>query len=136
MERAGGPRLVSSRASMSLGTIVMKFGGTSVADAERLKGAARKIVAKREAGHRVIAVLSARAVVPWDRGDVTLLAFGRLDDTTLTLLQENRTVKLKPAVRFTKTIDGSADPNKLLGKVKTTEQLAAMEMMASRKTTL
>jgi hypothetical protein len=50
----------------------------------------------------------------------------RLDDTTLTLLKEARTVKLKPAVRFTKTIDDSADPNSLLGKVKTTEQLAEM----------
>ena len=38
----------------------MKFGGTSVADAERIKRAARRIVAKREAGHRVVAVLSAR----------------------------------------------------------------------------
>jgi len=41
-------------------TIVMKFGGTSVADAQRLKRAARRIVAKREAGYRVVAVLSAR----------------------------------------------------------------------------
>ncbi len=41
-------------------TIVMKFGGTSVADAERIKRAARRIVAQREAGHRVVAVLSAR----------------------------------------------------------------------------
>ena len=39
----------------------MKFGGTSVADAERLKRAARRIVAKREQGNRVVAVLSARA---------------------------------------------------------------------------
>ncbi len=38
----------------------MKFGGTSVADAERIKHAARRIVAKREAGYRVVAVLSAR----------------------------------------------------------------------------
>ncbi len=38
----------------------MKFGGTSVADAERVKRAARRIVAKREAGCRVVAVLSAR----------------------------------------------------------------------------
>jgi aspartate kinase len=38
----------------------MKFGGTSVADAERLKRAARRIVAKRENGSRVVAVLSAR----------------------------------------------------------------------------
>jgi len=38
----------------------MKFGGTSVADAERIKGAARRIVERREAGRRVVAVLSAR----------------------------------------------------------------------------
>jgi aspartate kinase len=38
----------------------MKFGGTSVADAERLKRAAQRIVRKREEGHRVVAVLSAR----------------------------------------------------------------------------
>jgi aspartate kinase len=38
----------------------MKFGGTSVADADRLKRAARRIVEKREAGNRVVAVLSAR----------------------------------------------------------------------------
>jgi aspartate kinase len=42
------------------GTVVMKFGGTSVADAERIKRAARRIVAQREAGRRVVAVLSAR----------------------------------------------------------------------------
>ena len=38
----------------------MKFGGTSVADAEQIKRAARRIVAQREAGNRVVAVLSAR----------------------------------------------------------------------------
>src|SRR4051794_39382005 len=38
----------------------MKFGGTSVADAERLKRAAQRLVAAKEAGHRVVAVLSAR----------------------------------------------------------------------------
>jgi aspartate kinase len=38
----------------------MKFGGTSVADAERIKRAARRIVDKREQGFRVAAVLSAR----------------------------------------------------------------------------
>jgi aspartate kinase len=40
--------------------VVMKFGGTSVADAERIKRAARRIVEKREAGFGVVAVLSAR----------------------------------------------------------------------------
>src|SRR5690242_13408149 len=38
----------------------MKFGGTSVADAERIKRAAARIVAQRQAGNRVVAVLSAR----------------------------------------------------------------------------
>jgi aspartate kinase len=42
------------------GLIVMKFGGTSVADAARIKRAAGRIVEKREAGNRVVAVLSAR----------------------------------------------------------------------------
>jgi aspartate kinase len=41
-------------------TVVMKFGGTSVADADRIKRAARRIVAAREEGSRVVAVLSAR----------------------------------------------------------------------------
>jgi aspartate kinase len=41
-------------------TIVMKFGGTSVADAEKIKRAARRIVDQREQGKRVVAVLSAR----------------------------------------------------------------------------
>jgi aspartate kinase len=41
-------------------TVVMKFGGTSVADAQRIKRAAQRIVGQREAGKRVVAVLSAR----------------------------------------------------------------------------
>jgi aspartate kinase len=41
-------------------TVVMKFGGTSVAEPDDLKRAARRIVAAREAGQRVVAVLSAR----------------------------------------------------------------------------
>ena len=45
---------------MDKGTIVMKFGGTSVADAERLKRAAGRIVRRREEGYSVVAVLSAR----------------------------------------------------------------------------
>jgi aspartate kinase len=41
-------------------TVVMKFGGTSVADAERIKRAARRIVERAEEGNQVVAVLSAR----------------------------------------------------------------------------
>jgi aspartate kinase len=38
----------------------MKFGGTSVADAERIKRAASRIVRAKQNGHPVVAVLSAR----------------------------------------------------------------------------
>jgi aspartate kinase len=41
------------------GAIVMKFGGTSVADTDRLRGVARRLVAAHEAGYRVVGVLSA-----------------------------------------------------------------------------
>jgi aspartate kinase len=39
--------------------VVQKFGGTSVADPERLKAVARRLVAAREDGNRVVGVLSA-----------------------------------------------------------------------------
>jgi aspartate kinase len=41
-------------------TVVMKFGGTSVADPEHILSAARRIVLAREEGKDVVAVLSAR----------------------------------------------------------------------------
>ena len=41
-------------------TVVMKFGGTSVADAERIQRAAKRIVNAKEGGASVVAVLSAR----------------------------------------------------------------------------
>src|SRR4051794_12464556 len=55
------PRKLSFDAmSQAAETVVMKFGGTSVADAERVKAAAHRIVQRKEAGNRVVAVLSAR----------------------------------------------------------------------------
>ena len=39
--------------------VVMKFGGTSVADPEKLKRVAARLVGAREAGYRVVGVLSA-----------------------------------------------------------------------------
>ena len=42
-----------------LGTVVMKFGGTSVGDPEKLKKVAERLVATCEAGNRVVGVLSA-----------------------------------------------------------------------------
>jgi len=40
--------------------IVQKFGGTSVADAEKIRRAARRVIEKMEAGHQVVVVTSAR----------------------------------------------------------------------------
>src|SRR4051794_36693102 len=42
------------------GTVVMKFGGTSVANKERITRAAQRIVRAKEEGNRVVAVLSAQ----------------------------------------------------------------------------
>jgi aspartate kinase len=53
------PALAEEAPPPSAGTVVMKFGGTSVADAERLKAVARRLVGAREGGTRVVAVLSA-----------------------------------------------------------------------------
>jgi aspartate kinase len=53
------PALTAQEGPTRSGTVVMKFGGTSVADVERLRAVARRIVAAREAGNRVVAVLSA-----------------------------------------------------------------------------
>jgi aspartate kinase len=39
--------------------VVMKFGGTSVGDTQKIKDVSRRLVAAREAGNRVIGVLSA-----------------------------------------------------------------------------
>jgi aspartate kinase len=41
------------------GLVVMKFGGTSVGDTEKLKRVAERLVAARESGAKVVAVLSA-----------------------------------------------------------------------------
>ncbi len=37
----------------------MKFGGSSVADADRIRNVARRVAAKRKSGHRVVVVVSA-----------------------------------------------------------------------------
>ena len=50
---------VAGDATARAGTIVMKFGGTSVGDPEKLKDVAARIVAAHRRGTRVVAVLSA-----------------------------------------------------------------------------
>ena len=52
----GGPERKAERTNI----IVMKFGGTSVADATCMKRVANRIVEARKEGHPVVAVVSAR----------------------------------------------------------------------------
>jgi aspartate kinase len=53
------PEVAADESQAHLHTVVMKFGGTSVADTTKLKAVAGRLVAAREAGNRVVAVLSA-----------------------------------------------------------------------------
>ena len=53
------PEVASDERVPHAGTVVMKFGGTSVSGPERLKAVARRLVEAREAGNRVVGVLSA-----------------------------------------------------------------------------
>lgn len=62
--------------------------------------------------------LSQKTLDAWtDEGKV------RLDDAVLTLIDEDRTVALQPAVHVLAVADGSDDPHDLVGKVKTLDQL-------------
>ena len=53
------PTVERDAEAQPLQTVVMKFGGSSVADADKLKSVARRLVAAHEGGTRVVAVLSA-----------------------------------------------------------------------------
>src|SRR5262245_48283773 len=52
------PRSTQETATLPL--LVQKFGGTSVATAERIMAAARRAIRARQAGHQVLVVVSAR----------------------------------------------------------------------------
>jgi len=60
-------------APRSPGVVVMKFGGTSVGDTEKLRRVAQRLVAARESGSKVVAVVS---------------AMGRQTDELLSLAQQ------------------------------------------------
>jgi aspartate kinase len=53
------PAVAPAASPARAGTIVMKFGGTSVGDPDKIRAVARRIAAARERGSRVVAVLSA-----------------------------------------------------------------------------
>ena len=66
--------------------VVMKFGGTSVAGAEELKRAAARIVAAREGGSRVVAVLSARGKTTDELAEMALEISERPDPREMDML--------------------------------------------------
>jgi aspartate kinase len=53
------PELASDSDVLRRDLVVMKFGGTSVGDTTKIKDVARRLVAARESGRRVVGVLSA-----------------------------------------------------------------------------
>ena len=53
------PALAGQDAREQTGTIVMKFGGTSVGDSEKIRRVAERLVAAKRRGGRVVAVVSA-----------------------------------------------------------------------------
>jgi aspartate kinase len=53
------PELAADAAASDRDLIVMKFGGTSVGSTQKIKDVARRLVAARESGRRVVGVLSA-----------------------------------------------------------------------------
>src|SRR5436190_15876159 len=69
-----------------LGTIVMKFGGTSVADPDRLKRVATRLVAAQESGSRVVAVLSAMGSTTDDLLDLAQQVSSRPEPRELDML--------------------------------------------------
>lgn len=52
--------LIQADRQALVGIIVQKFGGTSVATHEKIRAAAKRAIAAKEAGHQVVLVLSAR----------------------------------------------------------------------------
>ena len=57
--------------------VVMKFGGSSVADADRIKNVAGRVAAKRKQGHRVVVVVSA----PGDMTDDLIAMAEKITDS-------------------------------------------------------
>jgi aspartate kinase len=55
----GIPEVAADERKPHAGTVVMKFGGTSVSGPQRLRSVAQRLVTAHEAGNRVVGVLSA-----------------------------------------------------------------------------
>ncbi|MEX2102412.1 MAG: hypothetical protein WD805_00490, partial [Gaiellaceae bacterium] len=53
------PLVAPADVEQTRGLVVMKFGGTSVADPEKIRRVARRLVEAKQRGSRVVAVVSA-----------------------------------------------------------------------------
>ena len=80
------PAVEADDAARHAGTVVMKFGGTSVGDPEKLKHVARRLVAARERGARVVAVLSAMGSTTDDLLDLARQVSSRPEPRELDML--------------------------------------------------
>jgi aspartate kinase len=80
------PAVAADDAARHAGTVVMKFGGTSVGDPDKLKSVARRLVAAREEGARVVAVLSAMGSTTDDLLDLARQVSDRPEPRELDML--------------------------------------------------
>ncbi len=101
-----------------MGVVVQKYGGSSVADVEKIRAVARRVVATREAGHPVVVVVSAMgnttnellqlarsvAAAPGRRELDMLISVG--ERISMTLLSMAVTELGAPAVSFTGSQSG------------------------------
>jgi aspartate kinase len=81
------PAVAADEPRSHVGTVVMKFGGTSVADPEKLKQVAKRLVEAREAGNRVVGVLSAMGSTTDDLVALAYQISPRPDPRELDMLQ-------------------------------------------------
>jgi aspartate kinase len=81
------PALAGKEEPRRAGTVVMKFGGTSVDGPERLKAVARRLVEAREAGNRIVGVLSAMGQTTDELIDLAHQMSMRPDPRELDMLQ-------------------------------------------------
>ncbi len=66
--------------------IVQKYGGSSVADADKIKGVARRIIETKEGGHQVVVVVSAMGNTTDELIEMAYLVAGQPDARELDLL--------------------------------------------------
>ena len=94
---------VSPIYSASMSLIVQKYGGTSVADAERISNVARRVVETRRAGNDVVVVVSAMGKTTDDlialATDVSSQPGGREMDMLLTAGERISMALLAMAIR-------------------------------------